>query len=60
VNTHRTAIMSKLQLHHNGQLMLYALRQGYVLVTPDAISRPGFQRRIRKLGEKGDLRKASA
>jgi DNA-binding NarL/FixJ family response regulator len=60
VNTHRKAIMSKLQLHHKGQLMLYALRQGYVLVTPDAISRPGFQRRIRKLGEKGDLRKASA
>ena len=46
VNTHRKAIMAKLGLHHKGQLMLYALQQGYVVVTPQAIYYPGFQRRI--------------
>lgn len=48
VNTHRKAIMGKLGLHHKGQLMLYALQQGYVQVTPDGIYYPGFQRRIRE------------
>jgi len=47
VNTHRKAIMGKLGLHHKGQLMLYALQQGYVQVSPDGVYYPGFQRRIR-------------
>jgi DNA-binding NarL/FixJ family response regulator len=57
VNTHRKTIMRKLALNHKGQLMLYALQQGYVRVTPNGIYHPGFQRRIRgvapepKIGE---------
>ena len=47
VNTHRKTIMGKLSLHHKGQLMLYALQQGYVLVTPTGVYYPGFQRHIR-------------
>ena len=47
VNTHRKTIMGKLGLHHKGQLMLYALQQGYVLVTPTGVYYPGFQRHIR-------------
>ena len=50
VNTHRKAIMGKLVLHHKGQLMLYALQQGYVQVSPDGVYYPGFQRKIRGIG----------
>lgn len=46
VNTHRKAIMGKLHLHHKGQLMLYALQNGYIWVTPQNIYYPGFQRRL--------------
>lgn len=46
VNTHRKTIMGKLGLHHKGQLMLYALQEGYVLVTPTGVYYPGFQRQI--------------
>jgi DNA-binding NarL/FixJ family response regulator len=46
MKTHRKVIMRKLRLHHKGQLMLYALQQGYVVVTPGGIFRPGFERRI--------------
>jgi DNA-binding NarL/FixJ family response regulator len=46
VNQHRKAIMAKLKLHHKGQLMLYALQQGYVRITTDNIYSPGFQRRL--------------
>ena len=53
VNTHRKAIMAKLGIHHKGQLMLYALQQGYVLVTPQAIYYPGFQRRIQSAAGDG-------
>jgi DNA-binding NarL/FixJ family response regulator len=53
VNTHRKAIMAKLTLHHKGQLMLYALQQGYVQITPDGVSHPGFQRRIREIATEG-------
>ena len=49
VNTHRKAIMGKLGLHHKGELMLYALQQGYVRVTHAGVYHPGFQRRIRGL-----------
>lgn len=49
VNTHRKAIMTKLGFHHKGQLMLYALQQGYVQITPTAVYRPGFQRKIRAI-----------
>jgi len=49
VNTHRKAIMAKLGLHHKGDLMLHALQHGYVVVTPQAVYRPGFQRRIQKV-----------
>ena len=60
VNTHRKAIMAKLTLHHKGQLMLYALQQGYVQVTPDGVSHPGFQRRIREIASGGKNGEAKA
>jgi len=47
VNSHRKAIMGKLGLHHKGQVIRYALQQGYVQVTPTGVGQPGFQRRIR-------------
>ncbi|ACB74496.1 two component transcriptional regulator, LuxR family [Opitutus terrae PB90-1] len=46
VGTHREAIMRKLGLHQIGQLMLYALQNGYVLVTAKGVFYPGFQRRF--------------
>ncbi len=49
VNTHRKTIMGKLGLHHKGQIMCYALQQGYVQITSQGVFRPGFQRRIRDL-----------
>lgn len=49
VNTHRKSIMGKLGLHHKGQLMCYAVQNGYVRIAPDGVCRPGFQRRIRLL-----------
>ena len=51
VNTHRKAIMGKLGLHHKGQVMLYALQQGYVQITPTGVFHPGFQRRLRIAAE---------
>ena len=48
VGTHRKAIMRKLGLHHKGQLMLHALQQGFVRVTPTGVYYPGFQRRIQR------------
>jgi DNA-binding NarL/FixJ family response regulator len=51
VGTHRKAIMRKLHLHHKGQLMLHALQQGYVRVTPKGVFYPGFQRRIQRHGK---------
>ena len=53
VNTHRKAIMGKLGLHHKGQVMLYALQQGYVQVTPTGVHHPGFQRRLRVAARNG-------
>lgn len=49
VKTHRKRIMAKLGLHQQGELMLYALRHGYVLVTNTGILYPGFQRRLEKI-----------
>jgi DNA-binding NarL/FixJ family response regulator len=46
VNTHRKAIMAKLKLHHKGQLMLYALQNGYIWVTGQNVFHPGFQRQL--------------
>ena len=60
VNTHRKAIMAKLGLHHKGQLMLYALQQGYVQITPDGVSHPGFQRRLRGIAGEGKSGEAKA
>lgn len=58
VNTHRKTIMGKLGLHHKGQIICYALQQGYVQITPQGVFRPGFQRRIRDLtAAKGDADK---
>jgi DNA-binding NarL/FixJ family response regulator len=51
VNTHRKAIMGKLRLHHKGQVVLYALQQGYVQITPTGVYHPGFQRRLRIAAE---------
>ena len=39
--------MAKMKLHHKGQLMLYALQNGYIWVTPQRIQYPGFQRRLK-------------
>lgn len=44
VNTHRKSIMGKLKLHHKGQLMIYALQNGYIRITTAGLRRPGFQR----------------
>lgn len=49
INTHRKTIMGKLGLHHKGQIMCYALQQGYVHITPQGVFRPGFQRQIREM-----------
>ncbi|MGC4074921.1 MAG: LuxR C-terminal-related transcriptional regulator [Nibricoccus sp.] len=49
INTHRKVIMGKLGFHHKGQIMCYALQQGYVHITPTGIYYPGFQRRLREL-----------
>lgn len=58
VNTHRKTIMGKLGLHHKGQIICYALQQGYVQITPQGVFRPGFQRRIRDAtAAKGDADK---
>lgn len=46
VGTHRKSIMAKLKLHHKGQLMLYAIQNGYLRVTQRNVFRPGFQRKI--------------
>jgi DNA-binding NarL/FixJ family response regulator len=51
VSTHRKAIMGKLGLHHKGQVMLYALQQGYVQITPTGVHHPGFQRRLRVVAD---------
>ena len=54
VKTHRKRIMIKLGLHTPGELMLYALRHGYVLVTPTGVLYPGFQRELQRLaGQNG-------
>lgn len=49
VKTHRKRIMAKLGLHQQGELMLYALRHGYVLVTDTGILYPGFQRQLERI-----------
>ena len=49
VNTYRKTIMAKLGLHHKGQLMVYALQQGYVHVNHRGIQYPGFERQIREI-----------
>jgi DNA-binding NarL/FixJ family response regulator len=46
VGTHRKSIMRKLGIHHKGELMVHALKLGYVHVTPNGVHHPGFQRRI--------------
>jgi hypothetical protein len=60
VNTHRKTIMGKLGLHHKGQLMLYALQEDYVLVTPTGVYYPGFQRKIRGIADEGKNGEAKA
>jgi len=44
VSTHRKTIMKKLKLHHKGELMMYALQEGYVYVGRNGIAYPGFER----------------
>lgn len=46
VNTHRKSIMSKLGVHHKGELICQAVQKGYVHISPERISHPGFQRRL--------------
>ncbi len=59
VGTHRKRIMGKLGLHHQGELMRYALRHGYVVVVREAVYHPGFQRQL-KLSDTGGGEKPSA
>jgi len=47
--THRKRIMATLGLHTQGQLMLYALRHGYVWVTLNGVMYPGFQRELQRI-----------
>jgi DNA-binding NarL/FixJ family response regulator len=49
VKTHRKRIMARLGLHEQGELMLFALRNGFVLVTDSGILYPGFQRTLRSI-----------
>lgn len=49
VETHRKRIMKKLHLTHKGEMMVYAVRQGYIVVTANGVQRPGFQRKLVKL-----------
>ena len=44
VATHRKTIMRKLKLHHKGELMMYALQEGYVYPGPNGVVHPGFDR----------------
>ena len=61
VGTHRKAVMRKLGIHHKGQLMLHAFREGFVRVTPAGVFYPGFQRKIqRRPEESGNLRETLA
>lgn len=46
VASHRKRIMGKLKLHHRGQLMNYAMIQGYVVRIGDGFYQPGFQRKL--------------
>lgn len=48
VNTHRKSIMGKLGLHHRGELVCYAMQMGYVHVTPERVTYPGFERSLFK------------
>lgn len=47
VMTHRKAIMRKLGLHHKGEIMRYAVIEGYVVMNPRGVFRPGFMRKLR-------------
>lgn len=49
VKTHRKRIMARLGLHEQGELMLFALRHGFVLVTEAGILYPGFQRELQRI-----------
>jgi hypothetical protein len=46
VRTHRAHIMHKLDLHHKGELMRYAIGQSYVRFTSTGILHPGFKYRL--------------
>ncbi len=54
VKTHRKRIMIKLGLHTPGKLMLYALRRGYVLLTPTGVLYPGFQRELPRIAGRNE------
>jgi DNA-binding NarL/FixJ family response regulator len=49
VKTHRKRIMARLGLHEQGELMLFALRNGFVLVTETGVLYPGFQRALQRI-----------
>ena len=46
VNTHRKAIMGKKGIHQKGELVRHAVQMGYVLMTPERVTHPGFERRL--------------
>lgn len=44
--------MGKLGLHHRGELVCYAMQMGYVHVTPERVTYPGFERSLFRNGRK--------
>jgi DNA-binding NarL/FixJ family response regulator len=55
VRTHRAHIMRKLDLHHKGELMRYAIGQSYVRFTSTGILHPGFKYRLSECRKSRDL-----
>jgi len=48
VNTHRKSIMGKRGIHQKGELVRHAVQMGYVHMTPERVTHPGFERRLLK------------
>jgi hypothetical protein len=54
VRTHRAHIMHKLNLHHKGELMRYAMSQSYVRFPSMGILHPGFKNRLSECRKQRD------
>lgn len=47
IRTHRCRVMRKLNLHHKGELIQFAVSHGYVRIAHSGILHPGFQSALR-------------